>query len=92
MMIRRPAALFLDLGGALLTNGWDRSMRRRAAETFGLDPADMDERHHLASLGLTLTGSRWEQSGFETSAERGEENEKHKGFCQDRGWCSDCKS
>ncbi len=40
-------ALFLDIGGVLLTNGWDRSMRRRAAETFGLDYADMDERHHL---------------------------------------------
>ena len=40
-------ALFLDIGGVLLTNGWDRSMRRRAAETFHLDQADTDERHHL---------------------------------------------
>jgi putative hydrolase of the HAD superfamily len=40
-------ALFLDVGGVLLTNGWDRSMRQRAAETFHLDYADMDERHHL---------------------------------------------
>lgn len=40
-------ALFLDIGGVLLTNGWDRSMRRKAAETFGLDYAEMDERHHL---------------------------------------------
>jgi len=47
MMTHRPTALFLDVGGVLLTNGWDRSMRRRAAETFGLDPAEMDERHHL---------------------------------------------
>ncbi len=47
MVSQRPAALFLDIGGVLLTNGWDRSMRRRAAETFHLDPADMDERHHL---------------------------------------------
>jgi len=43
----RPTALFLDVGGVLLTNGWDRSMRQRAAETFGLEPAEMDERHHL---------------------------------------------
>jgi putative hydrolase of the HAD superfamily len=47
MKASRPTALFLDVGGVLLTNGWDRSMRRKAAETFGLDPADMDERHHL---------------------------------------------
>jgi len=40
-------ALFLDIGGVLLTNGWDRSMRKRAAETFALDYAEMDERHHL---------------------------------------------
>ncbi len=39
--------LFLDVGGVLLTNGWDRSMRRRAAETFHLDWTDLDERHHL---------------------------------------------
>jgi putative hydrolase of the HAD superfamily len=31
----------------LLTNGWDRRMRRRAAELFQLDYAEMDERHHL---------------------------------------------
>ncbi len=39
--------LFCDVGGVLLTNGWDRGARRLAAETFGLDYADMDERHHL---------------------------------------------
>ena len=40
-------ALFLDVGGVLLTNGGDRSMRQRAAATFHLDYPDMDERHHL---------------------------------------------
>ena len=45
----RPVALFLDIGGVLLNNGWDRDMRRRAAETFGLDLEEMDERHHLTS-------------------------------------------
>jgi putative hydrolase of the HAD superfamily len=41
------AALFLDIGGVLLTNGWDRAMRAQAVETFGLDPAEVDERHRL---------------------------------------------
>ena len=27
-------ALFLDLGGVLLTNGWDRNARELAAKTF----------------------------------------------------------
>ena len=39
--------LFLDIGGVLLTNGWDRGMRILASEKFGLDYAEMDERHHL---------------------------------------------
>lgn len=39
--------LFLDVGGVLLTNGWDRYARRRAAEKFSLDYEEMNERHHL---------------------------------------------
>ncbi len=39
--------LFLDIGGVLLNNGWDRKLRRKAADTFGLDYEEMDERHHL---------------------------------------------
>jgi putative hydrolase of the HAD superfamily len=31
----------------LLTNGWDRNIRIRAAEKFGLDQDEMNERHHL---------------------------------------------
>jgi putative hydrolase of the HAD superfamily len=40
-------ALFLDLGGVLLSNGWDRGSRELAAERFGLDRKEMDERHRL---------------------------------------------
>ena len=40
-------ALFVDIGGVLLTNGWDHDMRREAAARFGLDYGDMNERHHL---------------------------------------------
>jgi putative hydrolase of the HAD superfamily len=39
--------LFTDLGGVLLTNGWDRGLRKLVAARFGIDPAEMDERHHL---------------------------------------------
>jgi putative hydrolase of the HAD superfamily len=39
--------LFLDIGGVLLTNGWDRNIRRLAADKFGLDFEEMNERHHL---------------------------------------------
>jgi putative hydrolase of the HAD superfamily len=39
--------LLVDIGGVLLTNGWDHNSRRHAAETFGLDYDEMSERHHL---------------------------------------------
>jgi putative hydrolase of the HAD superfamily len=41
------STLFLDIGGVLLTNGWDHNMRQKAAETFELDYSEMNERHHL---------------------------------------------
>lgn len=40
-------ALFLDIGGVLLTNGWDHQSRELAARTFGLDLDEMEGRHHL---------------------------------------------
>ena len=39
--------LFLDVGGVLLTNGWDHHARRRAAKHFKLDWDEMEERHAL---------------------------------------------
>jgi putative hydrolase of the HAD superfamily len=39
--------LFLDIGGVLLTDGWDRHARRRAAKAFKVDGAEMEERHHM---------------------------------------------
>jgi putative hydrolase of the HAD superfamily len=39
--------LFLDVGGVLLTNGWDHHARRRAAKHFKLDWHEMEERHSL---------------------------------------------
>ncbi len=39
--------LFLDIGGVLLTDGWDHHARRRAATNFKLNLAEMEDRHHL---------------------------------------------
>jgi putative hydrolase of the HAD superfamily len=39
--------LFLDIGGVLLTDGWDRHARKRAARHFKLKLAEMEGRHHL---------------------------------------------
>lgn len=40
--------IFTDIGGVLLTNGWDRNSRKLAADTFHLDREDFDARHALA--------------------------------------------
>lgn len=39
--------LFVDVGGVLLTNGWDRHARQRASEKFDLDLNEMEIRHNL---------------------------------------------
>ena len=39
---------FLDIGGILLTNGWDHHARKRAAKNFKLELAEMEDRHHLS--------------------------------------------
>jgi len=39
--------LFTDIGGVLLTNGWDRKGRAAAAKHFRLDLEELNERHHL---------------------------------------------
>lgn len=38
-------AIFFDIGGVVLTNGWDHEARSRAAEPFNLDFNDFEERH-----------------------------------------------
>lgn len=40
-------ALLLDIGGVLMTNGWDHSLRKKTAEAFQIDYAEMDDRHRL---------------------------------------------
>jgi putative hydrolase of the HAD superfamily len=40
--------LFVDIGGVLLTNGWDRHARMRAARHFGMNFREVEDRHHMA--------------------------------------------
>jgi putative hydrolase of the HAD superfamily len=43
----RITTIFQDIGGVLLTNGWDHNSRRRAAEKFGFDYEEMNQLHDL---------------------------------------------
>jgi putative hydrolase of the HAD superfamily len=40
-------ALFLDIGGVMLTNGWDRKSRAAAARNFEIDLDDLSDRHRM---------------------------------------------
>ncbi len=40
--------LFWDIGGVILTNGWDRESRKEAAATFRLDWEEFQDRHDLS--------------------------------------------
>ena len=45
-------ALFWDVGGVVLSNGWDQSARAEAARRFSLDPVDFEQRHRRAEVEL----------------------------------------
>jgi putative hydrolase of the HAD superfamily len=47
--MKAPAitCLFLDIGGVLLTDGWNRHARKRAVTVFKLEAAEMEDRHQL---------------------------------------------
>jgi putative hydrolase of the HAD superfamily len=40
--------LFWDIGGVILTNGWDRVSRKEAAEAFHLNWEEFQDRHELS--------------------------------------------
>jgi putative hydrolase of the HAD superfamily len=44
--------VFFDIGGVLGSNGWDREQRAAAAQHFGLDVADLEDRHGEAVATL----------------------------------------
>src|SRR5215467_7531719 len=41
-------SIFWDIGGVILTNGWDHKSRKVAAETFHLDWEEFSDRHDLS--------------------------------------------
>jgi putative hydrolase of the HAD superfamily len=46
--VSKITAVFCDVGGVILTNGWDRESRCAAELTFALDSAEFEDRHELA--------------------------------------------
>lgn len=46
-MAAEITCLFVDIGGVLLTNGWDHPARKRVAAHYALGLAELEDRHHL---------------------------------------------
>lgn len=64
--------LFWDMGGVILTNGWDRASRREAIEKFHLDWEEFEDRHELLL------------NAFETGQASLEEYLQRTVFCRER--------
>ncbi len=47
-------ALFWDVGGVLLSNGWDTSERAAAVRRFNLDAGDFEQRHEAEFAALEM--------------------------------------
>jgi len=46
--LAKITTLFWDIGGVILTNGWDRGSRKEAANVFHLDAEEFQDRHDLS--------------------------------------------
>jgi putative hydrolase of the HAD superfamily len=64
--VAEPAVLLWDIGGVILSNGWDREDRSAAAQRFGLDPADLEARH--APLAADLETGRIDWAAYLAAA------------------------
>jgi FMN phosphatase YigB (HAD superfamily) len=64
--------IFWDIGGVLLTNGWDRHQRARVLTPLGVDLADYEPRHEVANYywerGHIDARSFFERTVFEPKA------------------------
>jgi putative hydrolase of the HAD superfamily len=50
--VPKISAVFSDVGGVLLTNGWDHGERKKLVEQFGLDGSDFEDRHQMLAAAL----------------------------------------
>src|SRR5438552_8079571 len=54
-------AIFFDIGGVLLTDGWGHNSRRAAAEKFGLDWDEYSDRHEKVAHAIETNRLSLEQ-------------------------------
>lgn len=68
-LVSKVTALFFDVGGVILTNGWDRDARQAAELKFGLDPGEFEDLHERAfpdfEIGRTTLDQYLERTVFQ---------------------------
>ena len=62
MLGTEAPTLFFDIGGVILTNGWDTAARKKAAETFGLEYPEFQTRHEM--LKTSFETGRLDLNGY----------------------------
>jgi putative hydrolase of the HAD superfamily len=50
--VSKISAVFSDVGGVLLSNGWDHGERARLVERYALNAREFEERHHMLSSAM----------------------------------------
>ncbi len=80
--------ILIDIGGVLLTNGWDTASRQHAAEKFGFDFAEVEKRHRfffdLYEMGKVTLSEYVKWTVFYTKRSFGEAEFKEFMFAQSK--------
>lgn len=79
-------AIFFDVGGVFLSNGWSHASRKLAAETFSLEWEDFEQRHQFVRTALE-TGRLTLDAYIEATVffkERSFSRERFKEFMRDQ--------
>lgn len=58
--MREPTFLLWDVGGVLLSNGWDHVARAAAARRFHLDAGELERRHALVDAAFETDRLDWD--------------------------------
>jgi putative hydrolase of the HAD superfamily len=58
--VAEVSLLLWDVGGVLLSDGWDHETRRLAAVRFGIDPGELERRHEPLAAALETGRLTWE--------------------------------
>jgi len=60
--------VYLDIGGVLLSDGWEKESRQIEADIFNLDYAEMDSLHQVISNIYEIASIRFEEFSHETKS------------------------